>query len=253
MSLPRVLVFGHSHLGALMAANEGEAANDARRFEIVSYQFMREDRPHIVHLDGEWRYHPECEKELCALISSTGPDLVVSMLQGERATAAGLIAPEHPFEFHFPGEEKAFGPEAEIVPFDMLIEVCRWEHGLIGELLDRMRGHVRLPSVALSPPPPIGDDAFIVASNIRHADIGRYLRERGLPPKRWRYRVWKLHTLALRTIYWERGVAFADPPVGAQGEDGCLLREFWSDPFHANARYGHLLLGQIQSFLRNGS
>ena len=252
MSLPRILVFGHSHMGALLEAYRAEAANDTQTFELVSYQFLREDRPHIVHLDGKWRYHPDCEKELGRMIQSSEPTVLASMLQGEQAVLAGMIAPEKTFEFYFPGEEAEFSAPAEIVPFDILFEMCQFEHRLISALLDNLKDLVSMPALALSPPPPIGDSDFILASNPNHANIGEYIHKHGLPLTHWRYRIWKLHTLALRAIYQEHGIAFVDPPRESQGDDGCLLNPFWSDVFHANARYGHLLLRQIQSFVTNG-
>jgi hypothetical protein len=251
MSLPRILVFGHSHMGALLDAY-GEAVNDNRSFKLVSYQFMRSDRPHIVHTDGKWRYHPECEDELRRLIDTTGPAAVVIMLQGEQAASAGMIAPDRPFEFYFPGQQSDVGAITEIVPYDMMIETCRYEHRLISQLLDDLRSTILVPAYALSPPPPIGDSEFILASNPKHANIAGHLAKRGLPSINWRYRMWKLHTLALQTIYEERGMVFVDPPRESHGEDGFLLQPFWSDVFHANSQYGRLLMRQIESFVASG-
>ena len=58
-SLPRVLVFGHSHIVALVNAHKAEAAAGEARFDLVSYQFLRDDRQHITNVDGKWRYHPD--------------------------------------------------------------------------------------------------------------------------------------------------------------------------------------------------
>lgn len=240
-------------MGALLEAYSEEAKSGNAGFELVSYQFMRADRPHIVHLDDKWRYHPECEQELRALIARSEPCLRVSMLQGEQAVLAGMIVPEQPFGFYFPGENGEFDPGAEIVPFDVLLANCKLDYRLISDLLDALNALGAAPALALSPPPPIGDSQFILARNPRHANISEYIGLRGLPATAWRYRIWQLHTRALRTVYQERNIVFVDPPREAYGEDGCLRQAFWADVFHANARYGRLLLRQIQTFLTDGS
>jgi hypothetical protein len=260
-SLPRVLVFGHSHMGALIEAYAA-AASGTVAFQLVSYQFLRPERPHIVLAEGKWQYHPECRRELHQLIAATRPRLLVSMLQGEQAILAGLTAPERPFEFFFPGEEahceEARGDEvrgdetAEIIPFDALLESCKLEYGLISDLLDHLEGANARPSLALSPPPPIGDGDFILASG-QQANIAELISARGLPATAWRRRVWRLHAEALRAIYRDHGIPFADPPAAAYGGDGCLLQPFWSDALHANSAYGQLLLRQIGAVLTEGS
>lgn len=244
--LPRVLVFGHSHMGALLDAYRAEAAVGDSRFELIHYQFLREDRPHITLVDGNWRYHPECEEELRQLIIRTNPALIISMLQGEQAASAGMIAPDRPFEFYFPDEtENGSGPIAEIIPFDAILAACMDQHRLISPLLTSLKPAMSVPAIALCPPPPIGDAQFILASRPKHGNISEYLATRGLPPTKWRYRMWKLHALALRAIYEEQGIVFIEPPSESYDESGCLLQSYWSDVFHANVAYGRLLLEQI--------
>jgi hypothetical protein len=250
-SLPKVVVFGHSHLGALLAAFDEQVVQGQPSLELLSYQFLREDRPHIVNLDGRWRYNPECEAELSQLIARTRPAAIVSMLQGEQAVAAGLIMPERRFDFYFPGEESCV-PERdqEIVPYDLLFEICKADYQLVADLLDRLRPSVTVPIFAFCPPPPIDDEDFILASNPKHANIADYLAKRGLPATDWRYRIWKIHVAALRAIYEKRAVRFIEPPQEAIAANQCLDAQFRSDVFHANAAYGHLLLQQVKKLVK---
>src|SRR5205814_962201 len=250
--LPRVVFFGHSHMGALVAAFDEQVSQRRQSLDLFSYQFLRTDRPHIVNVGGRWRYHPECEDELRRLIAQTRPSALISMLQGEQAVAAGLIMPERRFDFYFPGEETyAADPAEEIVPYDLLLEACKIEHHLVSDLLDRLKPFVTVPIFALCPPPPIDDEEFILTSNPKHANIAEHLAKRGLPSTPWRYRIWKLHTMALQEIYREHGITFIDPPVEAIGDNGCLQQDFRSDVFHANQRYGQLLLKQVQQLIEN--
>ena len=63
-ALAKIVVFGHSHMGALLAAFDQQVAQGQQSCDLVSYQFLRADRQHIVNIDDTWRYNPECEQEL---------------------------------------------------------------------------------------------------------------------------------------------------------------------------------------------
>jgi len=145
-ALPKVVVFGHSHIGALLVAFDEQVSQRRQSLELLSYQFLRTDRPHIVNIDNRWRYNPECEDELRRLIMTAQPTAIVSMLQGEQAVAAGLIMPERRFDFYFPGEEtRVAEPGQEIAPYDLLFEACKAEHQLVSDLMDRLRPLVTMP------------------------------------------------------------------------------------------------------------
>jgi len=248
--LPKAVVFGHSHMGALLAAFDQQLSERRQSFDLIPYQFLRIDRPHIVNLQNRWQYNPECEQELHQLIDEIQPHIVISMLQGEQAVAAGLIAPEKWFDFYFPGENDYTPKQDEaIIPFDVLFEICKIQYQLISDLLDKLQSLKPVPMFALCPPPPIDDREFILASNPKHANIAEHLAKRGLPPTSWRYRIWKLHMAALRMIYEDHGIGFIEPPRDAIGANGCLTEAFRSDVFHANAAYGHLLLQQLRHVL----
>src|SRR5262249_48132530 len=167
-------------------SSDEQVSHRRQSLELLSYQFLRTDRPHIVNIDNRWRYNPECEDELRRLIMTAQPTAIVSMLQGEQAVAAGLIMPERRFDFYFPGEETHVAePGQEIVPYDLLFEACKAEHQLVSDLMDRLRPLVTMPICAMCPRPPIDDDDFILASNPKHAIIAEHLATRGLPTKRW--------------------------------------------------------------------
>lgn len=247
MSLPRVLAVGHSHLGALVAAVR-EAP--PKHFDLAFYQFIREDRPHIVHAGGTWTYNPESERELRSALEEVRPSLVVFALQGEQAITVGLTAPEEPFEFCFPHEaDETPLPGERIVPFDMLWDVATRQYQLIADSLDRLLPHVPCPTVSLSAPPPVADAEFIVSLRLQHANLAEKIERFGLASKRSRMRIWRLHMMALRSIYERRGVTFIAPPDDALDADGALKDQFRTDAFHANQAYGHLVMQQIDAAL----
>ena len=248
----RIVAFGHSHLGALAAAYATRAARTEPRYELVLYQFLRAERPHIVHVDKQgWRYHPEIEQELIELMATCDPEAVVILLQGEQAALAGFVAPVRPYDFIFPSET-GYVPQTatEIIPYSVVFEVCKDRFRLIADFLDLLGDSLPRNSFALSPPPIVGDRKFILDTKGRHSEITHHIDQFGLPPTAWRLRQLKVHMMALRSIYEERGIRFVDPPAIASGDDGCLRPELRSDVFHANATYGQLLLDQIEDLLQ---
>ena len=239
-SLPKFLIFGHSHLEALLDAYSRVEPNDLG-FELVPYQFLHPDRSHIVNIDGKWQYHPECLCELQDLINATAPTILVSMLQGEQAILAGLVKPERPFEFYLPDESEAYGDSIEVMPFDMIFECCKEQYSVFSPFLAKLQSSISSPVFALSFPPPIDDPDFILA-NLHYS-----LEREQLASASWRYRIWKVHALVLQSIYEESGIPLIPPPPDSFDDNGYLRREFWQDAVHANVQYGHSLLQQLKN------
>jgi hypothetical protein len=248
----KVVAIGHSHLGALAAAYANPGLRGERSFELSSYQFLRSDRAHIVHEDGKgWRYHPEIEKEVLALLDTVKPDAVTILLQGEQAVLAGLVPSVRPYDFFFPSEIGYVpDPTCEIIPFSIVFEVCKDRFRLIADFLDLIGKSLPDNCFALGPPPLVGDRDFILNTKYRHGEIASHIEQYGLPSTVWRLRVWEVHMMALRSIYRERGIRFLEPPMTSCSAEGCLNAAFRGDVFHANAAYGQLLLAQIDEAVR---
>jgi hypothetical protein len=240
MPVPRILVFGHSHIAALVAAyNQSEVGKDT--LELVFYHCQQPGRENIVNINNTWQYNPECICELATMIKDVRPQGMISMLQGEQAILCGLMHPPERFEFYFPWETEEYDDSVEILPLDMVLEVCRQHHSLLPPFLDYLIALVEVPIFALSFPPPIYDAEFIMAH-------GReFLKDGQLATPRWRFRIWKAHAMALEVIYRERGIPFISAPPEVCEDNGYLLQPFWQDAIHANARYGQLLLAQLKA------
>jgi hypothetical protein len=247
MELQKVFSLGHSHLGALSSAYENVEPHSGLTFELTRYQFLRVDRPHIVHVENRgWCYNQEIERDILDLLENTKPAAVAILLQGEQAVSSGLIAPVRPYDFFFPQEVGYIpDPNSEIIPFDIIFNICKNKFRLIADFLDLIVDRLPPIAFALCPPPIVGDTKFILNSDTSHEGISSHIAKFGLPSTSWRLRVWKVHVMALRAVYTDRKIAFIDPPAESFGEDGCLRTEFRSDVFHANAAYGQLLLNQI--------
>ena len=244
--MTQLVLFGHSHLGSITRAyDEGKAKSDAP-FDLEVVQFIRNDIPHIIHGENGWQYNPDGARELQEVLETIKPRAIFCSLQGEQAVWAGLMAPERPFDFFFPGENRVGGDHNhEVVPFDLFMEVCKDHHRLASDFLARIRPLLTVPTFGLCPPPPVGDCDFLM-ERLKSFEVYRKLSERGIPWKAWRQKVWRAHARALADIYASYGIHFVDAPVEALGEDGCLQRSMYWDAFHANKDYGLLVLQQMQ-------
>jgi hypothetical protein len=243
MAKTRIVVFGHSHMDALLDAYSHRSLKEHLGIEIIFYRLMRKEHSFYIH--GKSEYNVELdERELRSLIQEVRPALVVGMLEGQQTALLGMVGPERPFEFCFPGEERHFEPSQEIVPYDMLLETCQEELIGISRCLKDLRPVMTMPALALCPPPPTPDAEFILAHF--PPEVAQSMRQRGIPPAAWRLRIWKLCVLALQAVHREHRMECLSPPPQSHDEEGFLLPSFWSDGIHANAEYGRLLIGQIE-------
>lgn len=246
----KVLVFGHSHLGAITSAYKKLPEKSNLEFDLITYQFLRSDRQHIVNINGIWCYHPDILIELKSIISRENPNIVISMLQGEQSISLGMVNPKDPYNFFFPKEENYIqNNNNEIVPFDIIYQTCfdRFLH--INTFVKEIRKNLPEQTFSFCPPPPISDDNIILNGVMPHKDLASEISKFGLADSQWRYRIWKVYTMALRDSYASNEIRFIDPPSEAVDSNGCLLNEFCSDIFHANMDYGTLLLNQISNLL----
>ncbi len=251
MPLRKVVVFGHSHLGALDSAYALAAERADLTYELTTYQFLHNKRPQLINTDARgWRYHDDIERELTDLLARSRPEAVAIMMHGEQAISSGLLTPVKPYDFFFPGEADYIpDPGCEIIPFDLVLKIHMDHFHLISTFIDRIRSRLPPLSFCLCPPPPVGDRQYILDSDIQHGNISSHIAKYGLPSTTWRRRIWRLNIMALRSIYRARSIGFVDPPINSCDESGCLRPEFRADVFHANAAYGRLLLNQIYSAL----
>jgi hypothetical protein len=245
----RVAIVGHSHLAGLESATTQLAATGVLPFDCTYLQFLRAGRPHILNLDGKWQYDPQLGTDMRKHLSDARPDAVVFMLQGEQSIFAGLL-PKGQFAFYLPGESisdeiERYGP---LVPYDAVVESYSDDYAMIDEFLNEHSGFLSMPAFAISPPPPVGDNSFIL-QHLEGQPIYETLKTRGLPAAGWRSRIWKASTDSLRLIYEKHNIQFIPPVEDAYDESRCLASRYYYDAFHANPKYAALVVAQIASLL----
>ena len=104
--MTKLVLFGHSHLGSITRAYDERKTKSDAPFDLEVVQFIRDDIPHIIHGENGWQYNPDGARQLQEVLETIKPRAVFCSLQGEQAVWAGLVAPERPFDFFFPGENR---------------------------------------------------------------------------------------------------------------------------------------------------
>lgn len=179
-------------------------------------------------------------------------DLVVSMIGGNFHNTFGLIENPMKFEFTEPGEEGFCpSPGRELITYNLI-------HYFFTEAMTRgflrnirlLRNHYGSRFLHVSTPPPVDDNQHI------ENNPGGYFADKihlGVAPPALRLKLYKLHESVVRTFCEKETIEMLPPPPDAVTEKGFLDRRFWkSDPTHANAAYGALVLEQIQGAAGHG-
>jgi hypothetical protein len=243
--MSKVVLFGHSHLGAIVRAYDDKKTKAETTLDLYPIQCIRKGVPHIVHGQNGWEYHPDGIAELRSVIETVKPSAVFFSLQGEQAIWAGMLTPERPFDFFFPGDSPVVdGVDREVVPFDIIMDIAIGHHRLAADFLGQVQSLVTIPFFGISPPPPVGDTDFMM-ERLRGHDVYPKLKERGLASKAWRRKMWRVHVLALAEIYRTHRCGFREAPDNALDREGFLPASMYGDAFHANNEYGALILEQM--------
>ena len=190
-------------------------------------------------------------REALRILRSLGPDdVLVSVIGGNQHAVFSTIQHPQPFDFILSGENKADAPAdgAEIIPFRTLYEYFRSSlRNNDGETVAELRRSTAARVVHLLTPPPKRENEWIE----QHHDTF-FAREgiaaSGVSPPALRMKFWRLQNRAIEAICGELGVEVLGPPESACDPDGFLLRDYYAgDATHANARYGELVLQQLES------
>jgi len=104
--------------------------------------------------------------------------------------------------------------------------------------------------VHLATPPPMADHEFIMQQRIYYRGVS--FAEHGLNPASFRLKIWEIEMQTLAKVCEECGVGFLYPPEQARTAEGYLARDCYADDAaHANARYGRLVLEQLDADVRS--
>lgn len=233
------LVFGDSHAQAIAkAVRRRQKFNRPPVAEVVRLGRIKNNQK-IGDLTFE---------ELLERAASLGPDdVVVSAAGGSQHSVFSTIQHPQPFDFLLPGESDEVESGREVIPFRMLEEVfappiLKGVKKQLGAL--RQVSSARL--VLLAPPPPKRSDEFISQyHDSRFASEN--ITQLGVSPAALRMKFYRWQDSLMRRAVSDSQACYVDPPAEALDEGGFLRLEYSAnDATHANARYGELVLTQLE-------
>ena len=175
-------------------------------------------------------------------------DVLVSVIGGNQYAVFGTIQHPQPFDFYLPAMGSGdIDPDVELIPFRPLYQYFAESLRLgDGQTIAALRNSTKAQIVHLVAPPPKRENEYIE----EHHDTlfaAAGISSLGVSAPGLRMKFWELQNCAIEEICAELGIETLPPPADAADADGFLGRAFYAgDATHANARYGELVLQQLE-------
>lgn len=236
----KILAIGHSHIDALKFGYRDIIKRETLPFSI---DFVRIDQP------------PNVEGLIAESNSQGDLQMVVSSIAGSAHFLHGSVNNPEPFDFVVPESPNLLlDPDAKLVPYDLIRKRLHWELAPAMGVMKQLKSCTDVPLYQLSPPPPVGNsDAVAEHINVAAAQMSdRWvqqlqsdMRRRGIAPPALRFKLWSAFVDVAKQLCAEFGISFLPSPTETKDRDGFLREEYRWDAFHANPRYGELVVRQL--------
>ncbi len=236
----KILAIGHSHIDAIKFGY-----GDMIKREMLPYSmdFSRIDQPSNI-------------ESLVEDIASQGDlRLVVSSIAGSAHFTYGSVNNPEAFDFVVPeSPDIPLDRDAKLIPYDLIRKKLHSDLADAMAVMKRIKSSIDVPVYQLSPPPPVGDPDAIAAhineaaARMSEGWVERMqndMRSRGIAPPALRYKLWATFVDVAKQLCEELGIIFLPPPPEAKDGNGFLREEYRWDGFHANPRYGALIVRQL--------
>ena len=236
----KILAIGHSHIDALKVGYGDLIKRETLPFAM---DFFRLDQPIDIkgliddsHSQGDLR-------------------MIVLSIGGIAHFAHGSVSNPKPFDFVVPESPNIpLDRDATLIPYDLIRKKLRSDlaHGM--DVIKQIRSYTDVPVYQLSPPPPVGDpDAIVAHINAATARMSERwieklqsdLKSHGIAPRALRYKLWLAFVDVAKQLCAEFDIIFLASPPETKDCDGFLREEYRRDAFHANPRYGELIVRQL--------
>lgn len=249
------VLFGHSHLGALIEAIANHSREDAPP--------GREAGLHI-NIFENWKYGGDCPYVVTGdngatvfnprfLAASGHPGAIdesrhiFTSFGGNAHNAVGLIQHERAFDFILPEDPTLpLRDDVEIIPSGyvagVLEAIMEW-HAI---QLTCLRAATEDPVYHLETPPPLADAEFVQ----KHLDLFFKVNfeTTEISSQLLRFKIWRLQASLQRSRCRDIGVVYIEAPQESMDQHGFLKTQYYGrDATHANSAYGELVLRQIET------
>ena len=238
-----IFCVGSSHVTALREGHYARAqrgkAGDFNEFkQIGTLPHFRANKYVISDaIDAEWDAIMS-EADVSAIFLCCGG--------GEHAEIA--LFNNWPFDFYMPDDDPQsnVAKNCEIIPYDAMLATCASYISATVPFVQRIGSLSKLPMYHILPPPPPASVDHIMAC--APSAFRELADKHGITPAPLRQKVWRLCLIAARQLYEDMGISIIEPPPEALDEWGCLAPQYQgSDPVHANADYGALVIDRLVS------
>ncbi len=244
----KVLAIGHSHITNFINAHAALAERGEAGFDLVPVHLIRDFQPSSVMIDGKRHISPEAIRSIQRLVDAEAPDALVLLLQGSQAASLGLR--NRLFDFFEPdGDGGGIDERLPIMPYDLVVEYFESNTGMTDRFLGEAIDSLPERRVAVSHPPLVGDADFVLR-HLEGSSVHAAVQAKGIPPAKFRARLWRASVTAARNQYGRHGVPMLASPPEALDEDGCLAPAFRDDAVHAGQAYYELVVRQIATTLQ---
>lgn len=229
----KLYLIGNSHTAAIV---------DACKQNSISYDFRHSSKISISDEDG--REQSIRLSRLSDILKSKNK--IFTFIGGNAHNVLGMKVLKQPFDFVHPDfEHMILNPTARVLPY-MAVRGTLERRGYRWlSVLKNLHEAVPERIVQFEMPPPIRDNEYIAKAFYNKLEEGERANFEVAPPSL-RFKLWRTLSDIYRDICMDKGIRYIPVPAASQDNDGFLREEYWSDPSHANALYGELVLMQIE-------
>lgn len=264
--MPAVCI-GNSHMGAVIEAAIAASHNGAVQPHNLAFVLLHKEnfQPTTIGCSRGARLNPTLQKAIVDACDDVGDNdsfsriaffgakkcrsAIFSLIGGNAHNIMGLMRHEEPFDFVL--SEKPELPLIEgsrTISESEIYDIMRLSiSNELENVLRALSGELHVPMFHIESPPPIRNTEHILAN----LDPFFHSHEhRNISPAHLRYKLWRIHSRVMSDLCGQYGLTFVPVPNVAFDQDGFLLEELTPDnATHANAKYGSLIIAQIQALM----
>ncbi|TDW16549.1 hypothetical protein EV128_1341 [Rhizobium azibense] len=173
--------------------------------------------------------------------------LVVFALWGNWYNTIAIVEHPEPFDFIYPGVDETVDAGRRIIPFAQMKRIVNNNVRYRLEMVKTLAPLTNSKILMMEPPPPIEDENHILKFPGAFSEAVTV----GVTPAPIRRKLWKLQSQVYSDLSEETGMEFFPFLPEAMSPSGYLAPEYcYRDPTHANAKYGEMVVSELEKIHR---